>query len=333
AMIYDGGAWPEKWRGPSWSFFLHEPTVWLSHHEFLDPTGVSYQGRREANRRETHFLRSTDYWFKPIHSRVGPDGAMYLVDFYNQIAVHNDTRGPAHGARNAATRPDRNHTFTRLWRIQHREASPLPPFNLDPRQPGRLVEMLDHPNGWVRTTANRLLSEGPGLRAIAALNAKAERARTPYGRLQALWVLHNLDALDDNLLVAAATDSDAVIRKTALRIAAERDNSNAEAPLDLARERFLDSNARVRLTALVAASTLRPTRGLADLIVEVWPALGDPHLETAALAVAAADPLLYLRAALAAKQPDLVLGLVPHLTRQIANQRDASAARNTVIAI
>lgn len=333
AMIYDGGAWPARWRGPAWSFFVHEPTVWLTHHEFLEPSGVSYQGRREAGRQETHFLRSTDYWFKPIHSRVGPDGAMYLVDFYNQIAVHNDTRGPAHGARNAATRPDRDHKFARLWRIQHRQAETLPAFHLDPNDAPRLVEMLDHPNGWVRDTANRLLSEGAGRRQIAALEAKATHARTPYGRLQALWVLHNLDALDPDLLLAAADDPNPTLRKNALRIAAERDNSGLDAPLDLARARLNDPDPRVRLAALVAGATLDPTRELADLVVETWPTLRDPHLEAAALAMSAGDPLLYFGAALASRHPDAVVSLVSHLARQIAQRHDPAAARAAVLAL
>src|SRR6185295_20121889 len=160
-----------------WAFFVHEPTVWLMHEEFLRQDGVSYQGHRENGREEKHFLTSSDYWFKPIHSRVGPDGALYLVDFYNQIAVHNDTRGPAHGAHNAAARPDRDHHFTRLYRIQHKESQALPAFTLDSKNPAGLVAMLDHPNGWVRTTANRLLSEGAGASVADALRDQAANAR------------------------------------------------------------------------------------------------------------------------------------------------------------
>jgi putative membrane-bound dehydrogenase-like protein len=333
ACVYDGGAWPGKWQGPSWSFFLSEPTVWLFHHEFLDPAGVTYQGRREEARKETHFLTSSDYWFKPIHSRVGPDGAMYVVDFYNQIAVHNDTRGPAHGARNAASRPDRNHQFTRLWRIQHKQAQTLPKFELDPKAPGQLVEMLDHPNGWVRVSANRLLSEGSGRNAVPALEQKAANAKTAYGRIQALWVLHNLKALDTEILVAAATDSNPVIRKNAMRIAGENDNTNVEVPLDFARARLSDPDPRVRLEALVAGSTLSPSPELADLVVEIWPTLNQPHMEAAALAMAANDPLVYLRAALRVSNPASVASLVPQLGRQIALKNDAAAARAAVIAL
>ncbi len=333
SAIYDGGAWPGKWQGPSWSFFLHEPTVWLMHHEFLDAAGVSYQGRRESDRQQKHFLTSTDYWFKPIHSRVGPDGSLYLVDFYNQIGVHNDTRGPPHGARNAATRPDRDHHFTRLYRIQHKQAQPLPAFDLDSKNAAKLIEMLDHPNGWVRTTANRLLSEGAGRSVPDALRTKSRQARTVYGRMQALWVLHNLDLLDPEMLVAAARDSDAVIRKNAMRIAAERDNSGNEPPSDLVRAMLSDSDQRVRINALIAGTTITPTRELAVAIVEAWPTFQNPHLETAALAITAKDPLLFLDAALDSGTPGSVAGMVSQLARQVANQNNPESARALVVAL
>ena len=333
STIYDGGAWPAKWQGPAWAFFIHEPTVWLMHQEFLDPAGVSYQGRREAGREQKEFLASTDYWFKPIHSRVGPDGALYLVDFYNQIAVHNDTRGPPHGAHNAATRPDRDHHFTRLYRIQHKDAQTLPAFDLDPKHPAKLVAMLDHPNGWVRTTANRLLSEGAGRSVLDALEAKAGGTPSAYGRMQALWVLHNLNALEPALLAAAARDSDPVNRKTAMRIAAEQDNSRTEAPLELVNALLADPNQRVRLAALVAGTTLTPTRELAEAIVAAWPSFQDPHLEAAALAVSAGDPLLFLNAALDKKNPVAIAGMAAQLARQVANQNHSDSARRLVLTL
>jgi putative membrane-bound dehydrogenase-like protein len=333
ACIYDGGAWPTRWQGPPWSFFVSDPTVWLTHHEFLDPAGVTYQGRREEGRKEAHFLTSTDYWFKPVHSRVGPDGALYLVDMYNQIATHNDTRGPAHGARNAATRPDRDHHFTRLYRIQHKEARPLPAFDLDPKSPAKLIAMLDHPNGWVRGTANRLLSEGAGRDAQAQLETAAAAVRTAYGRMEALWVLQNLDLLTDDLMMAAMRDSDAVVRKNALRIAAARDNSRVDPPVDLARQLLADSDQRVRVAALIATETLTPNAALAEVLVAAWPTFRDPYLEAAALAVTARNPGLYLTAALDADQSAKVAALIPQLARQLAGANDPAAVQALVIAL
>jgi putative membrane-bound dehydrogenase-like protein len=167
SCVYNGGAWPTKWNN---SHFVSETTVNLVHHEFLNRQGVTYQGRKEAGREEQEFLAGADLWFRPVHGRVGPDGAYYCVDFYNQAAVHNDTRGPRHGAYNAAVRPDRDHHFARLWRLHHKQATPLPPFNLDPNNVPALIQALEHPNGWVRSTAQRLLSETAIDKPLAALS-------------------------------------------------------------------------------------------------------------------------------------------------------------------
>lgn len=333
ATIYDGGAWPGKWQGPPWAFFVSDPTVWLTHQEFVGQDGVSYQGHKEAGREQKHFLTSTDYWFKPIHTRVGPDGALYVVDFYNQIAVHNDTRGPAHGARNAATRPDRNHHFTRLYRLQHKQAQALPAYRLDAKNPAQLVAMLDHPNGWVRGTANRLLSEGAGNAAIPALEAKAATAATAYGRMEALWVLHNLNSLPPELIATAAQDPSPVVRKNVMRIVSEQDNAQLQPSPDLIRALLADPDQRVRLDALVAGTTLTPNRDLADALVAAWPTFREPHLQAAALAITANGPVLFLNAALEANDSAALNGLVSQLTRQIAEQNNAEAAGNLVMTL
>ena len=57
-------------------------------------------------------------------------GAMYLADFYNQAVIHNDTRGPDHNRVNAAVRPDRDHYFGRIWKINHKQAKKIAVPNL-----------------------------------------------------------------------------------------------------------------------------------------------------------------------------------------------------------
>ncbi len=120
--IYEGGAWPAKWN---YSYFTTEPTLNIVHHQFVEKDGVSYNTHKEPGREETEFMRSKDLWFRPIENRVGPDGALYVVDFYNQAVIHNDTRGPIHGPANAAVRPDRDHYFGRVWKVQHKQAKPV----------------------------------------------------------------------------------------------------------------------------------------------------------------------------------------------------------------
>jgi uncharacterized protein len=155
-VIYDGGAWPAKWN---YSYFTTEPTINLLHHEFVKADGVSFAGEKEPSREELEFIAGKNLWFRPIEVRTGPDGAMYVVDFCNQAIIHNDTRGPKHGPRNAAIRPDRDHYYGRIWRVDHKQAKPVTVPNLAKASADELVKALSHPNGHVRLTAKRLLEE------------------------------------------------------------------------------------------------------------------------------------------------------------------------------
>ena len=155
--IYDGGAWPEKWR---FSYFTGEPTLNIVHHQFVKADGVSYTTEKEKGREQTEFMRSGDMWFRPIETRIGPDGALYVVDFYNQAVIHNDTRGPLHGPANAAVRPDRDHYFGRIWRVQHKQATKLAPPALNRADLGGLIRAIEtSPNAHIRQTAWRLAQE------------------------------------------------------------------------------------------------------------------------------------------------------------------------------
>jgi putative membrane-bound dehydrogenase-like protein len=176
--IYEGGAWPARWH---YSYFTTEPTLNLVHHQFVRPDGVSYALSREKGREQTEFIRSRDLWFRPIETRIGPDGALYVIDFYNQAVIHNDTRGPQHGPANAAVRPDRDHYFARLWRVQHQEAKPLAVPVLDGRDLAALVKTIEtSPNAHVKKLAWRLAQENHG---AAGATARAAIKRPPIGSL------------------------------------------------------------------------------------------------------------------------------------------------------
>lgn len=172
--IYEGGAWPEKWN---YSYFVGEPTINIVSQYFVKPDGVSYSVEKEKGREETEFIRSSDLWFRPIEERIGPDGALYVVDFYNQAVIHNDTRGPKHGPANAAVRPDRDHFFSRIWRIQHKDAKKISIPALEKGDIKGLTAALKNPNAQTRMTAYRLLREAGqvvevenGTKPLAAYN-------------------------------------------------------------------------------------------------------------------------------------------------------------------
>ncbi len=219
--IYEGGAWPSQWN---YSYFTTECTLNIVHHQFVRPEGVSYNLEREKGREETEFMRSKDLWFRPIETRIGPDGALYVIDFYNQAVIHNDTRGPQHGPANAAVRPDRDHYFSRIWRVQHKEAKPLAVPALDRGNLAALVQTIEtSPNAHVKKLAWRLVQENhgaAGTKALAAVKRPAigsqveqhyASARTASNPAQRQAVLKDFaGATDDwtrSALIAAASEN------------------------------------------------------------------------------------------------------------------------------
>jgi hypothetical protein len=243
--MYNGGAWPENFTG---SHFVTEPTVSLVHNEFLSSSNSTYTASKEPGREDVEFLASADLWFRPIHARIGPDGALYIVDFYNQAAIHNDTRGPAHGARNAATRPDRDHHFGRIWRVQHKQATAIQRPPLEKRDPAAWVKALNSANGWARDTAARLLRENDSGEARDALFALAgNSSASPFSRVAALATLDTRDELQGELLVAAVNDPNPIVRKNTLRLLADKDHGSVTPHADAVKLRINDADPRARL--------------------------------------------------------------------------------------
>lgn len=242
-VIYDGGSWPEEYNG---DYFTTEPTINIIHHSRLSPKGSSYEGKKLPGREETEFIRSKDMWWRPIEVRVGPDGAVYVGDFYNQAVIHNDTRGPDHNAVNAAVRPDRDHYFGRIWRLDHKQAKKIAVPDLSKADAAALVKSLEHPNRHVRMNASRLLVERPnplpersrlwkegereqyaemmeknfGYKSLETLALNA--SKSPEVRTAALWVL-GIKAGEHILTPIASLlkDKDAVVRRNAAQLAAQ----------------------------------------------------------------------------------------------------------------
>jgi putative membrane-bound dehydrogenase-like protein len=250
SLVYEGGAWPREYEGMT---FVTEPLLDIIHHEQLMPHGPTFDGRLMLD--DAEWLRSMDYWFAPVDVTFGPDGAMYVLDFYTPVMAHNDTRGPAHGKSGASIRPDREHYFGRIYRIQHRDAVQWAVPDLTKAGAPELIAAFRHPNRVVRFNALRILLENPSLVTAAALSELDAMVRTEDAvpaRILALWALRRLDRLPRGTLAAALRSGVTELRKNALLIA-----ESGRIPLEPAEVRTAleDSNARVRLAALRALGT------------------------------------------------------------------------------
>jgi putative membrane-bound dehydrogenase-like protein len=179
----------------------------LVHRRRLVPDGPTFVAKRVERGKE--FLASTDPWFHPVNFANGPDGALYIVDFYRQFVEHphyvpeklRDSQPWRTGAEHG-----------RIWRIVNRkeEIQRRAP-KLDQASPVELVAHLKDSNPWWRDTAQRLLVEERARETIPLLKTVL-RETNPLPAVHALWILEELGALDDKLLAQATHTREHMVR-------------------------------------------------------------------------------------------------------------------------
>jgi uncharacterized protein len=312
--IYEGGAWPSEWN---YNYFTTEPTINLAHHEVVKPSGATFTA---SMTRDAEFIGGRDKWFRPIETRMGPDGALYVVDFYNQAVIHNDTRGPKHNGVNAAVRPDRDHYFARIWRVNHKQAKPAPMPNLSKASTTELVTALEHPNRAVRFTAHRLLNENPTEEVITKLKVRPI-SEDPAAWVHRVWLLANAGQMPDMIMNAALSDNRPAVRKNAMRVVAQGIPSGPNAKQAILK-RLDDEDPRVRLEAIVALGSLPVDADTAKALVKIYPTLGDNWMESAVAGVASKNPQPFISAALTSENPETYRGLVNVITAQAAQKAE-----------
>jgi putative membrane-bound dehydrogenase-like protein len=199
------------------SVFISEPVHNLVHREVLVPDGVSFTSRRAPDEQDREFLASTDNWFRPTMLKTGPDGALYVADFYRFVLEHPEWIAPETQARlDLRAGADKG----RIWRVvpvdQPRRKVP----NLAKLNTTQLVAALDSPSGWQRDTVQRLLVErqDKNSEAIERLERFAIEAKPVKVSLQALCTLDGLGALKPNYLFQLLGDSREPVRAHAVRI-------------------------------------------------------------------------------------------------------------------
>ncbi len=218
---YDGHQFPGDARG---NFFVPESGGHLIGRLVLPP-GVAPQATRFYPP-EQEFLASTDERFRPVNARVGPDGALYIADFYHGIIEHVIFMVPWLAKQIKERHLDEGNDLGRIWRVvaEDRPLGRKPP-KLSTATAAELVKTLAHPNGWHRITAQRLLVERNDTSTLPALR-DAVKSAEPLAQLHALWTLDGLGTLDAATRLAALKSADERVRAAAIRLC-ERDPSPA----------------------------------------------------------------------------------------------------------
>jgi putative membrane-bound dehydrogenase-like protein len=198
-LVYDAPLFPPEYRG---SVFICDPANNVLIRDTLHPHGSTFIARR--GHKDSEFLASTDNWFRPVALTHGPDGALYVADFYREVIETPLSLPPDILARvNVQSR-----ARGRIWRITPTKEGARPKMVL----PTADASHLNDPNVWVRMTAMRLLKQA-GIAEFRDALEKVARTGTPAGRVLAMGLLR--DAAGNT------THDEPGVREVALRYISE----------------------------------------------------------------------------------------------------------------
>jgi putative heme-binding domain-containing protein len=213
---------------------------------------LSRDGAGYASQEMTELIKSTHPAFRPVDVKMGPDGALYIVDWYNPIIQHGevDFRDPR-----------RDHTHGRIWRVTAKNRPLVPPLHLVSSTPAELLEDLKAPETWTRTQAKRVMLE-KHRGVMEPLLAKWVDSLDPtdpnveHHQLEAAWTYQTLGKTRPDLLRKLLKANDPRVRAAATRILAHW-QTEMPGTLALLRQTIEDAEPQVRLEGVrtLAANT------------------------------------------------------------------------------
>lgn len=315
-VYYDANHFPAEYRD---TVFIGNPVTGRINRDRLEQHGSTYKAIELPD-----FISCDDGWFRPVDIKLGPDGALYIADFYNCIIGHYEV---------PLKHPRRDRSYGRIWRVVYTGEGvapkedvaakdtpvvPLAPMpDLTRLRPAELISLLGHPNMTVRVLASERLttitkSGGPIDGARAALSAISDEPATVLRRAHSLWLteLDGRGGLTPAEIERLANDPSRLVRVHTVKALAERTDWAAASPnlYELTRQKLADSDPFVRRAAADSLG-LHPSADNLQPLLKLWtetPAddLNLIHVARMALRDQLLQPGVYARAAeLAAASP------------------------------
>lgn len=277
-LVYTADLFPREYRG---NVFVCDPANNLVHREVLVEKGAVFSGRRVDP--DFEFLASTDNWFRPVHLSIGPDGAIYVLDFYREV-IETPLSLPDDIKRRLNLE---SRGRGRIWRIAPEGFKPSRMPDLSKATAAELADALLKQNPWWRLTAQRLIVERQMKDAAPAIRERLKDAAGKPGRANLLWTLQGLGSLTEEDVLPAFDDPEPGMREQALKLA-EAFLAKSEPPQALAVKLARDPSARVRFQLALSAGFL-DTRHRGQVLAALFQERTDPWIPAAALSSAGED--------------------------------------------
>lgn len=267
--LYTARTYPkEYWNRVA---FVNEPTGRVIHRHIIKPDGSSFKESEDG----WNFVASADDWFGPIQAEVGPDGNVWMLDWYNFIIQHNPTpEGYETGKGNAYVNPIRDSLRGRIYCIRYKKGKEDKMVSLNKNSTDDLIKALGSPNMFWRTTAQRLLVEHGDKKVADKLykliqNTTVDEVGLNAPAVHALWTLHGLHALEGDdkealrIAIGALKHPAAGVRRAALQaLPATEEVSKAMMEAGV----FEDKDLRVVLAAVLKTCDLPPSEALRQVL-------------------------------------------------------------------
>ena len=194
--------------------FVPEPSANLIKRNILEEKGYRVSGKQAYKGRE--FLSSTDERFRPVSMYNGPDGALYVIDFYRGIIQHKTYLTGYLKNEINLRKLHQPLSYGRIYKIIPKNKKPV--STVLPADPKALAGLLQHPNGWIRDKAQQMLIDGKFSQVVPALRQALQQTGKPLQVIHSLWTMEGLGALQPADIIPLLQQNGWPLRMQALSV-------------------------------------------------------------------------------------------------------------------